>query len=233
MSESTSVPLLTLRHLEGPWFKPISLEVEAGKGVLVQCPDAQPLDSFIDIVSGLAPPNAGEVKWFGNDLLGIAEPARHKLRHDVAYSTGSAGLISNLKIWENIVLPLQARGLASSDDEIDRLEERLVEVFGAAGYQQDWIGTNLRESTDRLSDFERIVCGVARCYLAGFRLLVADRLFDGIDNVRAARLSILLDWVATRMPDSGVLLLHHGPPLDGAFGLRTWEPVEIVSLEPR
>ena len=233
MTEPSTSPLLAVRHLEGPGFKPVSLTVEPGKGVLLHSPETRALNSFLDIISGLAPAHGGEVEWFGNDLLGISEPARHKLRHDVAYSSGDGGLITNLKIWENIVLPLHARGLASSEAEIEQLEERLIEVLGAAGYQEDWIHTNLQESADRLSDLERIACGVARCFLSGFRVLVADSLYDGIDSVRAARLTALLDWVGTRVPDSGILLLHHGRSIDGAFCLRTWAPVETVSLETR
>ena len=233
MTEPSPQPLLRVRHLEGPWFNPVSFDVLPGRGVLVHCADGEALDSLLDIISGLAPPGAGGVEWFGTDPHAVSEAARHKLRQQTGYATAGAGLISNLKIWENIVLPMQARGLASTGAEIEQLEARMVDVFVAAGYHEDWIGMNLRESVDLLDDFERIVCCIARSYLAGFRLLVADGLFGGIDSVRTARLAGLLDWVGARMPDSGLLLLHQGRAGDGAFGLRTWQPVETVSLEPR
>jgi predicted ABC-type transport system involved in lysophospholipase L1 biosynthesis ATPase subunit len=225
-------PLLSVRHLEGPGFRPVSLEIRPGTGALVYSPETSTLASFIDVLSGLAPVHGGRVSWFGHDMEELREPSRHPLRHEVAYATGSAGLIANLKVWENIVLPLQARGLARSEDELAGLEERMVEAFAAAGYHEHWIAANLRESPDRLSEFERLACGVVRCHLVGFRVLVADCLFGGIDSVRAARLAGLIDWIGSRRRDSGLLLAHHGRKPEGAFGLRTWEPVEKVFLEP-
>jgi len=233
MNEETSAPLLSVRHLEGPGFAPVSLEISAGAGVLLHCQEDDALTSFLDIISGLAPAHGGELEWFGENALGLSDAATLKLRRQVGYATGNAGLISNLKVWENILLPQLARGLASTDEEIERLEERLVAILGAAGYHEEWIHDNLRESPDRLTDFEKIACGLARCHLAGFRVLVGDSLFGAVDSVRAARLTALLDWLGGHQPDSGLLLLHQGNKPDGAFGLRIWEPIEIVSLEPR
>jgi len=233
MKEESSVPLLKLEQLEGSLFLPIDLEVIPGTGVIVHSSDHDATVELIDLINALAPRTGGEVLLFGNDPANLGETAQLELRRDAGYTTTGAGLISNLKVWENVVLPLHARGLASSPKELEQLEEMLVEAFAEAGFNEIWLRANLHESTDRLSEFEKIICGLVRCHLAGFRLLIGDCLFGGIDRSRAARLSKMLDWLGARHPDSGILLLHHGQAPDGAFGLSAWEPIENVSLEIR
>lgn len=233
MKPESPAPLLKIDQLEGSRFKPIDLELTPGVGVIVHSTDQQALDEFVDLINGLAPRSGGEVLLFGSDPACLGDAARLELRKEAGYTTSGAGLISNLKVWENLVLPLHARGLASSAAEVERLEELLVEAFAVAGFDESWIRSNLGESTDRLSEFQKIICGLVRCHLAEFRLLIGDCLFGGIDSSRAAMVAEMLDWLGSRHPESGLLLVHHGQAPDGAFGLSAWEPIENVSLEVR
>lgn len=233
MKEDTPPPLLKLDQAEGELFLPIDLEVTPGMGVIVHSIDDNALGEFIDVINALSPRTGGEVLFFGSDPAKLGDDARLELRRDAGYTTSGGGLISNLKIWENLVLPLHARGQASTPKEIEQLEEMLTEAFTEAGFDEAWLRANLHESTDRLSEFEKIICGLIRCHLAGFRLLICDCLFGGIDRSRAIRVAKMLDWLGAQHPNSAILLLHHGQAPDGAFGLSAWDPIENVSLEIR
>lgn len=226
-----SEELLAAEGLRGARFGPVSVRVEAGGGLVVRAAQAGALDEFVDVVTGLAPARGGRVRLCGVDPAGLAEPRLVQLLAGVGYAGDGEGLLSNLKVWENLVLPLEARGDGGRHD-LDALEERVVEAFAVAGLDEAWVQRSLPEVPDRLSDFERIVCGLVRCHLCGFRLLVCDRLFDGIDGRRGQRLAALVDWVGARSPGCGLLVLYHGADEpERRFGLSGWSPIEIVSLE--
>ncbi|MEP2776877.1 MAG: hypothetical protein ABJQ29_11835 [Luteolibacter sp.] len=235
MIQNPSAPLLKIDQLEGSRFKPLDLEITPGSGVIVHSNDQQALDEFIDLVHGLSPRVGGQVLLFDSDPVELTNAARIKLCRELAYacSNSSAGLISNLKVWENIVLPLQACGLATTPAELDQLEELMLEAFAVAGFDESWVRANLHESPDRLTEFQKIICGLVRCHLTGFRLLLGDCLFRGDDSTRVAEADAMLNWLGERHPDSGLLLVHHGRAPVDVLGLSAWKPIEKVSLEAR
>jgi len=64
-------------------------------------------DQLVRLVLGLSKPDAGSVSLLGADLAGVSKKALNDLRKQVAVVYPSGGLVSNLKVWENLVLPLE------------------------------------------------------------------------------------------------------------------------------
>jgi len=90
------------------------------------------------------------------------------------------GLIGNLKVWENLVLPA-----AYHDDSAPRyaeLEERAASLFaefGVAGERFEALCTTLPDHLDR---FEKRLCAFVRAMLTEPRIMVYDSLFDGLSR---------------------------------------------------
>lgn len=232
MNSPPPIPLLKVTRLEGSRFRTVDVEVLPGSGVILHSHDLAAIDEFVDIINGLEPRSGGEVRFLGSDPAELSDSKCIELRQKAAYSAGS-GLISNLKVWENLVLPLQARGLASSAADLSKLEDHLIEAFAVAGLDESWIRANLTEPADRLSEFERNICSLVRSHLTGFDLLIGDGLFEEFDGRHGDIVHEMLDWIGERHPHSGLLLVHRGHPPDRAFGLCAWDPIENVSLEIR
>jgi ABC-type multidrug transport system ATPase subunit len=90
------------------------------------------------------------------------------------------GLIGNLRIWENLVLPAAYHG--DGAPRYRELEERAARVFaefGVTGASFDALCTTL---PDHLGRFERRLCAFVRSMLDGPRIMVYDSLFDGLSR---------------------------------------------------
>jgi len=88
------------------------------------------------------------------------------------------GLIGNLKVWENLVLPAAYHGDAQNRE----LEERAARVFaefGVSGASFEALCTTL---PDHLGRFEQRLCAFVRAMLDGPRIMVYDSLFDGLSR---------------------------------------------------
>ncbi len=227
-----SEELLTADQLAGARFGPLTFTLAAGAGAVVHARQPGQLDELLNVLAGIKPALGGSLRLCGEDPAGLPEP--RWLRHltVLGYAPGGGGLLSNLKVWENLVLPLGARAERGPARDLGALEADVVEAFGVAGLNEAWVQRAMPEPPDHLVDFERIVCGLVRCHLCGFRLLVCDRLFEGLDEQPARRLAALVDWLGARRPDSALLVLYHGGEDPGRrFGLSAWGPLAMVSLE--
>ena len=93
------------------------------------------------------------------------------------------GLISNLPMQENVVLPAQFHAVGSDADRENRLNE-LMRHFGpdAAVLQTLW-----HARPARLSPFQKRLAGFIRAVLMEPELVVFDSLFDGISRANAAK----------------------------------------------
>jgi ABC-type transporter Mla maintaining outer membrane lipid asymmetry ATPase subunit MlaF len=86
------------------------------------------------------------------------------------------GLIANLKVWENLVLPASYHGTP----DYSALESRAAQIlaqFGVAGERFEALCTAL---PDHLGRYERRLCAFVRALLTEPGLMVYDSLFDGL-----------------------------------------------------
>lgn len=90
------------------------------------------------------------------------------------------GLIGNLKIWENLVLPAAYHG--DGKPRYGELEQRAARVFaqfGISGASFEALCTTL---PDHLGRFEQRLCAFVRAMLTEPRIMVYDSLFDGLSR---------------------------------------------------
>src|SRR3989344_1622337 len=82
-----------------------SLGVAAGQVCRLTVPSRDIKDELFALLAGHAPPEQGWVRLFDTDVYALAEPQRIGLYRRVGAVPEQGGLISNLKAWENILLP--------------------------------------------------------------------------------------------------------------------------------
>jgi ABC-type transporter Mla maintaining outer membrane lipid asymmetry ATPase subunit MlaF len=118
------------------------------------------------------------------------------------------GLIGNLRVWENITLPLEWHG-ARRDDLWDRVRAILHQL----GFTDDQAARLCQAMPDALSAFEARAALFTRGLLVSPELLVFDRLFVGLgrrDSERAATFQSVLE--ATLPSRTSVYLEEDDPP---------------------
>jgi len=231
MITAKSNEVLRLHDLDGQFFEPFCCSIKAGTGAIILSTKLQALSELVDLVSGLEPSLSGTIH-----LMDVGDPAadpddwKHRSRH-IGFAAGDADMISNLKVFENLLLPLQTRGNSRSQPPGEELEPQILEAFEAAGLGAEWVHSTLPNSTDNLSRFERIICALVRCHLNGFKLLIGEQLFAELDSHHGARLTGFLDWLGMKHPESGLLLMHQGRQAPDLSTLSSWQPIETLNLD--
>ena len=94
----------------------------------------------------------------------------------MAIVAARGGLIGNLKVWENLVLPIAYRGEA----RLDELEARAESLFRELGVLRGRFAELCALLPDRLSEFERRLAAFVRAMLAEPEIMVYEGLFDGL-----------------------------------------------------
>ena len=232
MTTTATPEILRVNQLRGSHFGPISFQIESGSGALVTSSRMNSLTELIDITCGIDQAIEGAANLHTTKDR-TPQPQREKPSHEIGFVSIAADMLSNLRVWENLILPTQVRATRTSTSEIDSLEEQIIEALIAAGFDQSWIETTLPSPPDSLSNFEKVVCGIIRSHLTGFSLLVCENIFGEVDHHHAVRLCSFLNWIGTRHPSSGLLIVHLGATAPTLPGLTAWHPIETLNLDEK
>lgn len=176
--------------LEGVGVGPLrglSLVLSSGQTARLTIASHDAKSALFALLAGHRVPEAGRVRLLGEELYALPDEARVPLYRRAGFVPEQGGLISNLKAWENLLLP------AAYHQGLDAVaaEARVVALWR----EVDPDRTDLREVMgrlpDRLTAFERRMVALIRALLPQPDLLVYDFLSSGLDAGSAARLYAL------------------------------------------
>lgn len=96
-----------------------------------------------------------------------------------AIVANNGGLISNLRVWENVILPVQYHGIQVGG----KLEESVISLFEKAGVRDEKnLSALLAKLPDQLSLFEKRLVGFVRAMLMAPEMMVYDSLHEGLSR---------------------------------------------------
>jgi ABC-type transporter Mla maintaining outer membrane lipid asymmetry ATPase subunit MlaF len=130
-------------------------------------------DLQIRLMLGLTKPAAGSVMVLGEEVGTASEKMLNSLRKRVAVVFPTGGLVSNLKVWENLVLPLEYHALYPQQEIDDKGMAALHRVGYAGG---------LMELPGHLSLYEKRQIGLARAMLTEPWLIVYNEILAGLSG---------------------------------------------------
>lgn len=171
------------RVTKGP-VRNLSFDIESGGTAKILFDSEDRKNILFGLLAGLRRPEAGRILLFGEDLFAHEEKERLALFQRIGMVPAHGGLISNLKAWENLLLPAwYHRGLTA-----EQAERPVAEIFdqlepGEAGLKQ-----RMGELPGQLSLYERRVVALARAMLMEPDILIYDFIFTGLERDAAQRL---------------------------------------------
>lgn len=201
-------PLLSARNIVldyGPnrALDGITFDVQPGEVVALVGPSGSGKTSLLHCLSGLIPPDAGEVYFKGNAINCLPERSRDRLRREEFGFVFQFGeLVPELTLIENVALPLRLRG------EKRVLAERSAhEQLARLG-----IGHLGSRRVGEVSGGELQRAAIARALVHRPSVVFADEPTGALDeDNRALVLLELLD--AARESSAAVLLVTHAMSL--------------------
>lgn len=174
--------MIELRAVTVGGFRRASLALGPGGSCRLLLSSEGDLTLFLRLLVGTARPASGSVALFGEDLATCSEARTLALLSRLGIVWPGGGFVSNLKTWENILLPLWYHG----DADAARREDEVVALLGRLGLAPGRIPAFLAALPGSLPARERRVVGMARAMLQDAEIMVYAGLFEGLDAATRA-----------------------------------------------
>ena len=161
-------------EIQTPVLKGVNLKIHKGEFVSIMGPSGSGKSTLLYILSGLLTPTEGEVKILGQDIFMLNNRKISDFRRkSIGFVFQFYNLIQNLKVKENILLPLIMDGKSTKDYE-KRLQETL-EIVGLTD-KQDFYST-------QLSGGQQQRVAIARSIINKPKIIFADEPIGNLDSV--------------------------------------------------
>ncbi|MCX7832483.1 MAG: ABC transporter ATP-binding protein [Actinobacteria bacterium] len=173
------VPLLKVEHVEKKFFeggkeyiviKDMNFSVYRNEFVSLVGPSDSGKSTLLRIISGLEKPTDGKVYYAGEEVTG------HNEKVSIVFQ--NFALIPWLTVLENIILPLEAKGIPKK--EAVRISEFFIDKVGLEGFEEAYPRELSRGMKQRV--------GIARALAVQPELLLLDEPFSNLDILSARNL---------------------------------------------
>ena len=223
----------------------VSLDVADGETVAIIGPNGAGKTTLIGQLSGDLVPDAGTIRFAGDDITRLPAPARSQ--RGLARSFQNATLFPTLSVRENVAVFMEKRanrnpvlaamwapGLRTAEAKMARQVDDLLELLGLEGAAEKFVG--------ELSTGMRRVVDVACVLAARPAVLLLDEPSSGLAQAETEALAPLLSRIV-RDTGCGMIVIEHDIPLISAVSDRlvalhlgqtiaTGTPAEVLA-DPR
>lgn len=201
----------------------INLSIAENDFVAIVGPSGSGKTTLLGLLAGLDLPSSGTVTIDGQNLSGLSEDERSKLRGEkVGFVFQTFQLIPTLTALENVLVPLElreARSLNGSD-----LTQRACDLLERVG-----LGERLDHYPSQLSGGEQQRVGLARAFANEPKILFADEPTGNLDADTGSVVADLLVQLNRELQTTLVLVTHDQKLAGRAARIVRLEGGEIVS----
>jgi putative ABC transport system ATP-binding protein len=179
-------------------LRDITFSLRQGDTCAILGPSGSGKTTLLGLCAGLDHPSTGRVHLGGKDLGKLDEDSRAQLRGQiVGFVFQNFQLIPTLTALENVMVPMELRGLNHS------LEEA-VQLLGRVG-----LGERLHHYPVQLSGGEQQRVAIARAFVNRPRILFADEPTGNLDQETSHHIAELLFNLNTNAATTLVLVTHN------------------------
>lgn len=178
-------------------LKGVSLQIKRGESVAIIGASGSGKSTLLGILAGLDLPSEGEVSLLGKTLNTLDEDARAAVRaQGVAFVFQNFHLLPGLTALENVMLPLEIRGLKTASQEA-------TDLLSSVG-----LGNRLTHYPSQLSGGEQQRVALARAFAGGPEILFADEPTGNLDRATGEQVESLLFELNRESATTLVLVTH-------------------------
>ena len=183
-------------------LRSLDLHVRTGEFVAVTGPSGSGKTTFLNIAGLLETFSGGEYKLDGEDVSGLSDDARSRLRNQkIGFIFQSFNLIPDLNLFDNCDVPLRYRRMPAAERK-QRIEQALTQVG---------LGSRMRHYPTELSGGQQQRAAIARALAGSPRLLLADEPTGNLDSQMARGVMELLEEINGQ--GTTIIMVTHDPEL--------------------
>ncbi|MBB3070143.1 putative ABC transport system ATP-binding protein [Paenibacillus baekrokdamisoli] len=180
-------------------LKQISMEISAGETVSITGPSGCGKTTLLHLLAGIERMDEGEV-WIGETAIHMLdEDELSKLRLEkMGFVFQSYHLIPVLRAWENVALPIIARGMNRKE-----AREKAVEALKLVG-----LAERAERYPSELSGGQNQRVAIARAIIGEPKILWADEPTGALDTGTADQIIGLLEMLNSHYGTTLVIVTH-------------------------
>jgi phospholipid/cholesterol/gamma-HCH transport system ATP-binding protein len=156
----------------GPW----SFIVAEGERVAVVAGSSYARLALVSLLTGCLPPASGRLFLLGEDLAEAPRAKALALFRQLGIVREGGGLVSNLRAWENILLPASYHDGLEAGAVLPRVEA----CFERLGLSGDALVRCLDSLPGLLPEHWRRIVGLVRALVMEPRLMLYEAVLDGL-----------------------------------------------------
>ncbi|HEX9080575.1 MAG TPA: ATP-binding cassette domain-containing protein [Desulfuromonadaceae bacterium] len=161
--------MISFRDVHAAHFRGLSFEVEGGSSALIITSSGDEGACLLRLITGIIRPGRGSIQVAGQHLGELSPGQIYHLRQRIGVVPANGGMVSNLKLWENITLPL----LYTTGHISPEAEEYAIAWLKQLGYTG-----NIMAMSAHLSLYEKRVAAFLRAALCQPHIMVYDNCFE-------------------------------------------------------
>jgi branched-chain amino acid transport system ATP-binding protein len=157
-------------------LRSFSLEVPAGSMVGLTGRNGAGKTTVMKAIMGLVPVKGGRISIDGQDMATV--PVHHRAAMGIGYMPEDRGLVPELTVEENILLPAWVNKALDGRQRLDLVYQVMPELVAMQG-----------RKALQLSGGQQKMAALGRALVAGTRLLLLDEPFEGVAPALSQRLA--------------------------------------------
>ena len=175
----------------------INLEIKQGETLAIVGASGSGKSTLLGMLAGLDTPSSGKIDLAGNEITAMSEEQRAHVRaQHVGFVFQSFQLLGSLSALENVMLPLEVKGIKQP---LTQAKELLARVG---------LADRLNHMPSQLSGGEQQRVAVARAFASNASILFADEPTGNLDTKTGEKISQLIFDLNKEFGTTLVLVTH-------------------------
>lgn len=188
-----------------------SVEIAAGETAGWQAETHDNCRHLLDMMTGLAETPCGAAIWFGHDIAALTQSEKLLVLQRILPMTPDGGLISNVNIAENVLLPYVHR----NPQHGAQARERIASLLESPPWSAWFSVQRLNELPHQLNPLARALAAILRAWIAGPEAMIVCDMRHALEAKAAETVSRALVWLRAEMPDAAWLVVQTESSLPG------------------